>query len=65
MTEFGCESALFDFKHHVGFTSSIAAADRPELTKKLERLIEPTGFTGTLLTAQVVAPPKVRSPAWC
>lgn len=31
---------------HVGFTSSIAAADRPELTKKLERLIEPPGFTG-------------------
>ncbi|MBV8375422.1 MAG: ATP-dependent DNA ligase [Verrucomicrobia bacterium] len=32
--------------HHVGFTSSIPAADRPELTKKLERLIEPPGFTG-------------------
>jgi ATP-dependent DNA ligase len=31
---------------HVGFTSSIAAADRPALTKKLERLIEPPGFTG-------------------
>jgi ATP-dependent DNA ligase len=31
---------------HVGFTSSIAAADRPGLTKKLERLIEPPGFTG-------------------
>ena len=31
---------------HVGFTSSIAAADRPELTKRLERLIEPPGFTG-------------------
>jgi len=31
---------------HVGFTSSIAAADRPELTKKLEQLIEPPGFTG-------------------
>jgi ATP-dependent DNA ligase len=31
---------------HVGFTSGIAAADRPELTKKLERLIEPPGFTG-------------------
>jgi len=31
---------------HVGFTSSIAAAARPELTKKLERLIEPPGFTG-------------------
>ena len=32
---------------HVGFTSSMAAADRPELTKKLERLIEPPGFTGS------------------
>ena len=31
---------------HVGFTSSIAAADRPELTKKLEGLVEPPGFTG-------------------
>jgi hypothetical protein len=29
---------------HVGFTSSMAAADRPELTKKLERLIEPPGI---------------------
>jgi ATP-dependent DNA ligase len=32
--------------HHVGFTSSIAAADRPALTKKLEKLIAPPGFTG-------------------
>ncbi|MBV8141967.1 MAG: ATP-dependent DNA ligase, partial [Verrucomicrobia bacterium] len=32
--------------HHIGFTSGIPAADRPELTKKLERLIEPPGFTG-------------------
>jgi ATP-dependent DNA ligase len=32
--------------HHVGFTSALAAADRPELTKKLEKLIEPPGFTG-------------------
>jgi ATP-dependent DNA ligase len=32
--------------HHVGFTSGIAAADRPELTKKLETLIEAPGFTG-------------------
>jgi len=31
---------------HVGFTSAIAAADRPALTKKLEKLIEPPGFTG-------------------
>ena len=33
--------------HHVGFTSSIAAADRPGLTEKLERLIEAPGFSGS------------------
>ena len=33
--------------HHVGFTSAIAAKDRPALTKKLEKLIEPPGFTGS------------------
>ena len=32
--------------HHVGFTSSIPARLRPALTDKLERLIEPPGFTG-------------------
>ena len=32
--------------HHVGFTSALAAADRPALTKKLEKLVEPPGFTG-------------------
>jgi ATP-dependent DNA ligase len=32
--------------HHVGFTSAIPAKDRPALTKKLEALIEPPGFTG-------------------
>ncbi len=32
--------------HHIGFTSSIAVADRPALTKKLEKLIAPPGFTG-------------------
>jgi ATP-dependent DNA ligase len=32
--------------NHVGFTSSIAAAGRKELTRKLEALIEPPGFTG-------------------
>jgi ATP-dependent DNA ligase len=32
--------------HHVGFTSAIPAKDRPALTKKLETLIEPPGFTG-------------------
>jgi ATP-dependent DNA ligase len=33
--------------HHVGFTSAIPAKDRPALTKKLEKLIEPPGFTGS------------------
>jgi ATP-dependent DNA ligase len=33
--------------HHVGFTSSIPAADRPALTKKLEKLGAPPGFTGS------------------
>ena len=32
--------------HHVGFTSSIEAASRPALTRKLKALIEPPGFTG-------------------
>ncbi len=32
--------------HHVGFTSAIAAADRPALTKQLEALVEAPGFTG-------------------
>jgi ATP-dependent DNA ligase len=31
---------------HVGFTSSISAEDRPGLTKMLEKMIEPPGFTG-------------------
>lgn len=31
---------------HVGFTSSIHSGDRPALTKKLEALIKPPGFTG-------------------
>ena len=31
---------------HVGFTSAIKAADRPSLTKRLERLVSPPGFTG-------------------
>jgi ATP-dependent DNA ligase len=33
--------------HHVGFTSAIPARERPALTKKLEKLIEPPGFTGS------------------
>ena len=32
--------------HHVGFTSSIAAKDRPGWTKELEKMTEPPGFTG-------------------
>jgi ATP-dependent DNA ligase len=33
--------------NHVGFTSSIHREDRPALTKKLEGLIKPPGFTGS------------------
>jgi ATP-dependent DNA ligase len=33
--------------NHVGFTSSIAKAEKPSLTKKLETLIHEPGFTGT------------------
>jgi len=32
--------------HHVGFTSAIPAKERPQLTRDLEALIEPPGFTG-------------------
>jgi ATP-dependent DNA ligase len=32
--------------HHVGFTSTIRSRDKKELTRKLERLIAPPGFTG-------------------
>ena len=32
--------------HHVGFTSAIPAAERPELTAILEKLVEAPGFTG-------------------
>jgi ATP-dependent DNA ligase len=32
--------------HHVGFTSAIKDEDRKALTKKLEKLIAPPGFTG-------------------
>jgi ATP-dependent DNA ligase len=31
---------------HVGFTSAIQDEDRPALTKRLEKLIKPPGFTG-------------------
>jgi len=33
--------------NHVGFTSAIPSAERPALTKKLEALIKPPGFTGS------------------
>jgi ATP-dependent DNA ligase len=32
--------------HHVGFTSTISAKDKPALTKKLEKLVASPGFTG-------------------
>ncbi|MBC8031200.1 MAG: ATP-dependent DNA ligase [Pyrinomonadaceae bacterium] len=32
--------------HHVGYTSSFSEAEKKELTKKLEALIKPPGFTG-------------------
>jgi ATP-dependent DNA ligase len=32
--------------NHVGFTSAIKESERPQLTKQLEKLIEPPGFTG-------------------
>jgi ATP-dependent DNA ligase len=37
------DSGLLD---HVGFTSGLAAAEKPALTKRLESLIEAPGFTG-------------------
>jgi ATP-dependent DNA ligase len=40
---------LYDKKgllHHVGFSSSFRATEKPALTKKLEKLIKPPGFTG-------------------
>lgn len=33
--------------NHVGFTSAIPAKERPALTKKLESLVQPPGFTGS------------------
>lgn len=35
------------FLHHVGFSSAIPAKERPSLTKKLQRLVAPPGFTGS------------------
>jgi ATP-dependent DNA ligase len=40
---------LYDEKgllHHVGFSSSFKAGEKPALTKKVEALIKPPGFTG-------------------
>jgi ATP-dependent DNA ligase len=37
------DQGLFD---HVGFTSSIRNEDRQQLTKKLEKMVKPPGFTG-------------------
>jgi ATP-dependent DNA ligase len=37
---------------HVGFTASIAAAERASLTRRLETLIAPPGFTGAAPDAQ-------------
>jgi len=31
---------------HVGFTSSIRSEDRQPLTKRLEKMVKPPGFTG-------------------
>ena len=33
--------------HHVGFTSGISAKERDALTRELEKLVEPPGFTGS------------------
>jgi ATP-dependent DNA ligase len=32
--------------HHVGFTSALSRSEKPVLTKRLEKLIAPPGFTG-------------------
>ena len=32
--------------NHVGFTTTLPAKDKPALTRRLEQLIEPPGFTG-------------------
>lgn len=32
--------------HHVGFTSALSDSEKPALTKRLEKLIAPPGFTG-------------------
>jgi ATP-dependent DNA ligase len=40
---------LYDKKgllHHVGFTSALSEEEKPELTRRLEKLVKPPGFTG-------------------
>jgi ATP-dependent DNA ligase len=40
---------LYDKKgrlHHVGFTSALSGEEKPELTRRLEKLVKPPGFTG-------------------
>jgi ATP-dependent DNA ligase len=40
---------LYDDKgllHHVGFTSALADVEKPALTRRLEKLVAPPGFTG-------------------
>jgi len=32
--------------HHVGFTSNMPNAEKPAITKRLEKLVKPPGFTG-------------------
>lgn len=32
--------------HHVGYTSAISAREKPDLTRRLEKLASPPGFTG-------------------
>ena len=32
--------------NHVGFTATLPARDKPELTRRLEKLVAPPGFTG-------------------
>jgi ATP-dependent DNA ligase len=32
--------------HHIGFTSGLKSSEKPKLTRKLEALIKPPGFTG-------------------
>jgi ATP-dependent DNA ligase len=32
--------------HHVGFSATLSARDKPALTRRLEALVEPPGFTG-------------------